>query len=64
LVPQAQGFFAQLEIARIRDGALQGVDQLGHGGEDRAFVVRELRISRINEPALGSGVGRSSLESR
>jgi hypothetical protein len=52
LAPQAQGFFPQLEIARIRDGALQGVDQLGHGGEDRAFVVGQLADSGFCEPAL------------
>jgi hypothetical protein len=36
----------------MRDGALQGVDQLGHGGEDRAVVVVQLVVSGLCEPAL------------
>jgi hypothetical protein len=28
----------------MRDGALQGVDQFGHGGEDRAVVVGQFGI--------------------
>jgi hypothetical protein len=49
---EAQGFLPQLEIARVRDGAPQGVDQLGHGGEDRLVVVGQLAGSGFWESAL------------
>jgi hypothetical protein len=61
LAPETQGFFPQLElssknippihreIARTRNGALQGVDQLGHGGEDWAVVVGQLAGSGLCE---------------
>jgi hypothetical protein len=36
----------------MRDGALQGVDQLCDGGEDRAVVIGQFAGSGLCEPAL------------
>jgi hypothetical protein len=57
--PETQGFIPQLEVARMRDGALQGVDQLGDGGEDRAVVRGEriVTILRSRFLMVVSGIG-------
>jgi len=51
------------EIARTRNGALQSVDQLGHGGDDRAAVVGQLAVSGLCEPAF-DGFLKSPLGNR
>jgi hypothetical protein len=55
LTPEAQSSIPQFEIARMRNGALQGVDQLGDGGEDRAVIVDQLAGSGLCEATLDDG---------
>jgi hypothetical protein len=42
----------------MRDGALEGVDQLGHSREDWAVVVGQFAVSGLSERRLiiGSGI--------
>jgi hypothetical protein len=57
---EAQGFVLEFCVLRsLGNGALERVDQLGDGREDRAVVVGQFGISSVCQPTFDgfSGIG-------